>query len=379
MKIYYWSPFFTNIATINAVIKSAESLIKYSNNDKFEVSLIDAIGEWEKYEKNINKRIEIIKLNKIKLINYLPKNTYIKSRVSYLIIFFWNFFKLKNLINKKKPDYLIIHLMTSLPIFLSLFLKDNTKIILRISGLPKINILRHLFWKLFSNRIDKITCPTKSTYEFLLKKKIFPKEKLSILSDPIISVKDFLNKKYETIEINKLPNKKFIIGIGRLTKQKNFSLLINAFASISKKNSIYDLVILGEGEEKNDLINLSKKLNIYNKVHFLGFQKNVYKYLIKSHCFILSSLWEDPGFVLAEAAMANTSIISSDCPNGPKDILGTDGFLYKNNSLSDLIEKFNDFENTSKEITLLNKLIIKKKIKVYSQFHHYRCLNILLN
>ena len=90
MKIYYWSPFFTNIATIKAVIKSAESLIKFSKN-KFNVSLINSIGEWDKYKNDINSEINIINLNKIKLIKYLPKNGFLKSRISYMIIFFWNF------------------------------------------------------------------------------------------------------------------------------------------------------------------------------------------------------------------------------------------------------------------------------------------------
>ena len=67
--------------------------------------------------------------------------------------------------------------MTSLPIFLSLFLSKNTKIILRISGLPKINFIRHLFWKIFAKRIYKVTCPTKSTYDYILKKKNFYKGK----------------------------------------------------------------------------------------------------------------------------------------------------------------------------------------------------------
>ena len=94
MKIYYWSPFFTNIATIKAVIKSAESLIRFSKKQKFNVSLIDAIGEWDKYEKKIDEKINIIKLNKIKLLQYLPKNSFIKSRISYLIIFFLEFYKI---------------------------------------------------------------------------------------------------------------------------------------------------------------------------------------------------------------------------------------------------------------------------------------------
>ena len=173
MKIYYWSPFFTNIATIKAVIRSAESLVKFSKKQKYNVSLVDAIGEWDEYKNIIDKKIKIIKLSKIKLKDYIPKNSFLKSRLSYIIIFFWNFFKLKSLINNNKPDFLIIHLMTSLPIFLSLFLSEDTKIILRISGLPKVNLLRHLFWKIFANRIYKVTCPTKSTYDYIRKKKNF--------------------------------------------------------------------------------------------------------------------------------------------------------------------------------------------------------------
>ena len=171
MKIFYWSPFFSNVATIKAVTRSAESLIKFPRKEKYKVSLIDAIGEWEQNKNIINNKISVIKLSNINLINYLPKGGFLKSRISYLIIFFWNFFRLKNLINKEVPDFLIIHLMTSLPIFLSTFFNSKTKVVLRISGLPKINIIRYLFWKIYSKKIYKVTCPTKKTYDFLVKKK----------------------------------------------------------------------------------------------------------------------------------------------------------------------------------------------------------------
>ena len=47
MKVFYWSPFFSKIATIQAVLRSANSLVKYEKQKKYEVSIIDAIGEWE--------------------------------------------------------------------------------------------------------------------------------------------------------------------------------------------------------------------------------------------------------------------------------------------------------------------------------------------
>ena len=58
--------------------------------------------------------------------------------------------------------------------------------------------------------------------------------------------------------------------------------------------------------------------------------KNIYKFLNISQCFILSTLWEDPGFVFIEAALSNVNIISSDCPNGPKEIVNKNGLLFSN-------------------------------------------------
>ena len=375
MKIYYWSPFFTNIATIKAVIKSAESIKRYSKK-KIDVALINSIGEWNNYEKEINPRINIINLGKAKLITYLPKDSFLKSRISYLIIFFSNFFKLLKVVNRKVPDYLIIHLMTSLPIFLSIFFNKKTKIILRISGLPQINILRYYFWKIFSRNIYKVTCPTKKTYDYLIKKKIFSEEKVRILYDPIIDISEIQKKKKEIIDSKILKDKKFIIGIGRLTKQKNFSLLINFFKKIENRN--FDLVILGVGENEKKLKYMTKKLGISNRVHFMGQQENVFKFLIKSECFILTSLWEDPGFVIAEAGISNTIVISSDCPNGPNEIIGDNGFLFKNNELKDLQKKFDMFLNENSKELLRKKILLKKNLKKFTLFQHYKNLNDIL-
>ena len=377
MKIYYWSPFFSNIATINAVIKSAESIIKYQKKKEIEVSLIDAIGEWENYKNKINKKINIIKLNRKNYINYIPKNSYIKSRISYIFIFFLNFFKLTKLVNQDKPDYLIIHLMTSLPIFLSFFFNKKTRIILRISGLPKLNFFRYALWKIFSKKLYKVTCPTLGTFEYLKKLNIFDESKLVILKDPVINVRRFANMKNELID-EKFKKKKIIVAIGRLTKQKNFLFLVSSFFKIQKKFSDFDLVILGDGEEKQEIKDLVLKLKISEKVHLKGHEDNVFKYLINSKYFILSSLWEDPGFVLIEAGISNTIILSSNCPNGPKEIVKNENFLYKTNDEDDLIKKFEIIENLEVREIYNQKLKIKKRLRAYTVFQHYQSLKKIL-
>jgi len=380
MDIFYWSPFITKVATVSSVIRSAESLIKYSKKN-VKVSLIDAVGEWEEYHNTINSKIHIVKLNNTHYYKNLPRGGFIKSRLSYIIIFFLSFNKLKNLINNKKPNFLIIHLMTVVPIFLTLFLKTNTKIILRISGLPKLNFFRYLFWKSFSKKIYKITCPTLGTYEYLLKKKIFDKEKLCVLRDPAISLEDYAKKKFKKVPKLDLKKNKIIVGIGRLTKQKNFSLLISAFNKILKKYPEYILVILGDGEKKLELLNLIKTLKLENKIHLVGFQENVYQYLINADCFLLSSLWEDPGFVLLEAGLSNTSVISSNCRNGPQEILNNEnnGYLFKNNNLNDLLKKFDEFK--MEKISKLNekKLNLKREIKKFTFYSHFKSLEKIIN
>jgi len=123
MKIFYWSPFISKVATVSSVIRSAESILKYSKKENnINVAIIDAIGEWKNYRKIINPKIEIINLSKKNISESLPKVGFFKSRLSYVLIFTLTFFKLLNLINKEKPDYIIAHLLTSLPIFLTLII-----------------------------------------------------------------------------------------------------------------------------------------------------------------------------------------------------------------------------------------------------------------
>ena len=213
----------------------------------------------------------------------------------------------------------------------------------------------------------------------MLKRKIFRKEKMEVLRDPIIDLKEYRLKKIEKFNFEELKNKKYIIGIGRLTKQKNFDLMINFFKKISNTYPSLNLVIIGEGENKTRLKKLSINLSLEKRIYFLGYQKNVFKYLTRAECFILTSLWEDPGFVLVEAALAGVPIISSECPNGPKEIIQNNGFLFQNNNLNDLVIKFRDFLNTDKKEIYRNKVILKKRVKKFTLFGHYKKLNQIIN
>ncbi len=319
MKIYYWCPYLTNIATIKSVLRSAKSI---SKNNKLkninEVVILNSSGEWDFQKKN-SLKVKIMNLCPFSFHKFLPKEGFIQSRISFLIILFTNFFPLIFKIKKEKPKYLIVHLLTILPIILSPFLSKNTKIILRISGLPKLTILRILIWKLFSKYIYKVTAPTQKTLEMLRKSKIFNQNKIVLLRDPAIDKNEISKNKNINLP-KKFKNKKFILSIGRLTNQKNFEFLIKMFAKHKKIINTNYLLIIGEGEEKTKLQKIINHLNCSDSIFLLGFQKNVYNYINNCQTLVSTAEYEDPGFSLLEAAYLKKKIITSLVDNGPRDM-----------------------------------------------------------
>ena len=375
-KIFYWSPHLSNVATIKNVINSAKSLKRF-NNKEYEISIIDTYGEWKDKRDILNQyKISVLKLSNLYLGKYLPVTGYLKSRIFNLIILFTKYIPLKRLLKKEKPDFFLMHLITVVPLIILFFSKEKTKFILRISGLPKLNFLRKILWRIISKKIFLVTCPSNQTKNDLLRLNIFPKDKLKVLYDPIIEVKE-ISKKLEKDIPEKLKNKKYFLNIGRLTEQKNQILLVKTFQKILKKNQDLYLYIIGEGEEKNKLQSYIKLNNIQNNIYFLGQIDNVYPFIKNSLAIVSTSIWEDPGAVMIESSFCGKPVIVSNCPNGPEEFLlnGEGGYLFLNNSFEDLESKMFAFLND--EIKNINSKILlsKKNSKKYSMFSHYKKLN----
>jgi glycosyltransferase involved in cell wall biosynthesis len=118
--------------------------------------------------------------------------------------------------------------------------------------------------------------------------------------------------------VTDLPAKPYLIGIGRLMPNKNFSLLINAFA---KSKSQRDLVILGQGPELPVLTNLVKTLGLEKSVHLLGFKENPYPYLKNADYLVSTSNAEGFPNGIAEAMCLGKPVIATNCQSGPAEIL----------------------------------------------------------
>ena len=372
-KIYYWSPSFVNIATNRAVINSSYSVSKY--NHYFKASIINFFGEFTKFKSELNnKKIKTIGFYNSNFINYLPKHGKFNSRFSYLIIFLLSFFPLKNLLKKDKPEFFIIHLITSLPLFLLILFNFETKFILRISGLPKMNFVRKFIWKVAFKKIHKVTCPTKNTFLYIKSLNIIQNEKLTILYDPVINVTESNLKKKQFIP----KTNEYFLAAGRLTRQKNFIFLCRAFKKIIDNNRKIILLIAGDGENKSEILDFIQKNKLEKNIFLLGHIENIFPYFTNAKAFILTSLWEDPGFVLVEAAFSRTLILSSNAKPGPDELIKNNfnGIVYNQDDINDFQLKFEEVHKL-KDVTKL-KLNNLKNIKKFTIFNHYKQLNNLI-
>ncbi len=379
-KIFYWSPFASEVATVKSVINSIESINHFKKENNYKVSIINAVKEWDEYENILNeKKIELINLNHSSFFKKFKKDGFLRSRFIYWYIFAKCFFPLKRLLIKEKPKFLIIHLITSLPLVLFCLKKFDTKLVLRVSGLPKMNIVRKTLWKIACKNIYKITCPTKATFDNLSKFN-FLRDKLEILYDPILNINDIKKSKSNEVissdEIDKvIKTKRFMLSIGRFTRQKNFIFYLECIPEILKLDKELYFIFIGKGEEKEKILKISRKLNISERIFIINETNNVHYFMKKAEALVLTSLWEDPGFVIIEAGYNNCSVISSDCPNGPLEVINKDGgYLFNSNSKISLISTFKKFLDSTKEDKVLRKIKLKKRVKRFTLFQHKKKL-----
>ena len=111
-----------------------------------------------------------------------------------------------------------------------------------------------------------------------------------------------------------------IVGAGRLTPQKDFATLLDAFARVHERRAVR-LVILGEGPLREALLEQARRLGVAEAVDLPGYVPDPLPYFARAGVFCLSSRYEGLGNVLIEALAAGAPAVATDCPSGPAEIL----------------------------------------------------------
>jgi glycosyltransferase involved in cell wall biosynthesis len=250
--------------------------------------------------------------------------------------------------------------------------RNSTSIIYNSKSLMgRIN--RLLIGKLYP-KSDGIIAISNGIKDDLVKNFNISTQKIEVIYNPIDLV-DVQKKSNENIIHEWLENQSIqtVITVGRLDKQKNHSLLLQAFKKVGKILPETRLLILGEGPERKSLSSLISELGIDNKVQMPGIKNNPFKYLSRSDVFVLSSISEGFGNVILEAMACGCPVISTDCPSGPGEIItdGENGILVPVEDSSALCHAI---LNVLQNITLSKKLS-KNALKRVNDFNLEKIVN----
>ncbi len=371
-NIFIWSPMTSHVGTIKAAEGMVNSIRKYNSNEK--IFLLNVFGEFNflKGKEGFN------------LLNIFNKFKFYKTGIiSRFLIYFFTILSIPHLIYfvyKYKPKIIFTCLVGYIPCLLKVLFK-NLKVINSIQGYPKINFFRKILWNFTYKKSDCLITMTNITKNYLMKNFKLNENKIIKIDNPIISrkIKTLSLENIDTQD-QKIFEKKVFCSIGRLTRQKNYFELIKGFEIFSKNyDKKYNLIILGDGEEKDALKKYIEIKNIKN-CFLLGFKQNPYRYLSRSSLYISSSLWEEPGHTLIEAGYLNIPILSSDCPNGPKELIkhNLNGFKYEMKNFKDLEKKLIDINNINEKKLFEVKFKMKKTISSFTEFQFAKKINTYL-
>lgn len=293
----------------------------------------------------------------------------IDNRINYIFIpdcegkkirrYIYRFNRLKYMLSKLKPK-VVISFWLQPAIFSAIISKFlGFKVIYSERGDPTdeeykgiLGFIRNIFF----NFIDGFVFQTEEA------KKCF--------SDPIqrrgIVINNPVYIKYEDFPIP-AKRRKVIVNVGRLHRQKNQLLLIEAFATINTQFPEYKLEIFGNGELKEKLLDCIKKLNLQEKVFLRGETTSLFEQIYDASLFVLSSDYEGMPNALLEAMALGLPCITTDWkPGGAREFIkdGTNGLIVSRNSVKDLAKAMaNMLENPEKAY------LIGKKAKEICKTH----------
>jgi len=287
----------------------------------------------------------------------------LNSKIKY---FFDMLINIRNVIKKENPDVVISFISGLNIITIIAMMGLNIPIIISDRSNPYRDKIKFIYKFLLYPFSKKLVLQTNGVKKFY---KNIPNLDIEIIPNPI--------SKYQRINKNKrfVFEKKTICAVGRLNNSlKGFDLLIKAFKIIENQYKDWQLIIFGEGKDRDNLENLIQELKLDKRVILAGRVENPREIIVDADIFVLSSLEEGFPNVLLEAMSVGLPCVSFDCDYGPREIIDDrkNGILVepKNiKALSDALVKL------IKDKSLREKLGKNAKEKVSREFNIYKVMS----
>ncbi len=290
----------TKVEIVNIGVRCNE--IKYILNPNIDIKFAGI------YSNHTTSKLSIVKNT---IVTFLRFKKYIKKHVNY------------------NSNTTVIAIGTLLSYYLPfLFQSKNIKLIGTQHNPIRHSFLSDSFRKFVLNKLDYYIVLDDDTYEDMHK----ICKNMKVIPNPIT-----INNCMKSSDLST----KNALGIGRLTYQKGFDMLIKLWKEVDILHPDWTLTIVGEGEEKENLEKLIIDLKLDGKVFIEPFTTKILDYYLNSSIFILSSRYEGFGLVLLEAQSCGLPTISFNCPTGPKNIINDDidGYLVELDNLSQMSDK----------------------------------------
>mgnify|MGYP000088382689 CR=1 FL=1 len=194
--------------------------------------------------------------------------------------------------------------------------RESTSIFKRYKG-RKLLVMK-LMYKMGYSSLDLLICQTDYMRKQLLEALpwLSNKTRVKVLPNPVSFSKGLCEEKIDD------KYGEFIVSAGRLIQEKGFDILIQAFSLLKQSNPTLKLVILGEGNKREELEGLVGELNLEKSVNLLGFVDNVYPYFKKAKICVVASRIEGFPNVLLQMMSQNTKIVSTKCAGGIENLKG---------------------------------------------------------
>ena len=380
--------FYTSGVGLGGVEKVILEVLKAIDKNKFDIKLGLQYENENLFESEIPREIEYKYMLPQKVINkslyyrLKKKNIFYKLMYSFMLKYEKYIIK-KNYLKFSKDREIVIDFKSGDFLKLINLNKDVKKICWLHGEITKLNRYKERKNKLRNQlkKCNKVICICNEMKENVIKEMPEIKGKLEMIYNPfdIEKIKKLSENIFELSEKEKkLLTDKYIIMVSRLElKMKDFFTLFKAYQKILLNSNDLKLYLLGEGPDRKKIEEEIKEMNLEDKILLLGMKKNPYPWIKNAKILIHSSKTEGLPTVLIEALILKKMIISTNCPTGPKEILGNGKYgslvdigdyramadeIY--NLLSENSKKRNQYiENISEAIQRFDEKIIIKQIE----------------
>ena len=203
--------------------------------------------------------------------------------------------------------------------------EHTTWSVARIAQQPLTRLIIRLTMRLLYGRADAIVAVSKGSASDLERMARMQPKSVSTIYNPLIDPRRAAPALPTSPEAWVSGQHKRVLAVGTLTEIKDYPTLLRAFFLV-RESIDAKLLILGEGTQRTRLQSLISELGLADKVFMPGFVVNPRSYFAHAHLHVLSSIGEGLPSVIVEALEQGTPVVSTDCPNGPNEIL--DGGRY---------------------------------------------------